>query len=101
MRPNMRLQWGRPWAHVYLDSGPFYADACQILRNTWIELYTYDGSPHAANYRGSREGYEDQVADVALLPESLMDENGEPNDDVVTVYRLHLEDVPASNDEEA
>jgi hypothetical protein len=24
---------------------------------------------------------------------ALMDENGEPNDDVVTVYQLHLEDV--------
>ena len=89
----MRLQHGRPWSHVYLDSGPFYADACQVLRNTGTQLWTYDGSPHAANYRHSRERYEDQVADVALLPEALMDENGEPNDDVVTVYRLHLEDV--------
>jgi hypothetical protein len=93
MRPNRRLQHGRPWSHVYLDSGPFYADACQVLRNTGTQLWTCDGSPHAANYRHSRERYEDQVADVALLPEALMDENGEPNDDVVTVYRLHLEDV--------
>eukprot|EP01046_Picozoa_sp_COSAG06_P035880 COSAG06_NODE_3903_length_4790_cov_53.937527_6_plen_411_part_00 len=93
MRPNRRLQHGRPWAHVYLDQGgPFYTDACQVLRNTWTQLWTCDGSPHAANYRHSREGYEDEVADVALLPEALMNENGEPNDDVVTVYRLHLED---------
>jgi hypothetical protein len=93
------LQHGRPWAHVYLDSGPFYTDACQVLRNTWTQLWTYDGSRHATNYRHSREGYEDQVADVALLPEALMNENGEPNDDVVTVYRLHLEDAPASDEE--
>jgi hypothetical protein len=86
---NGQIQNAEP-SILYLDSGPFYANAVNMLRNAGYQVYTYDGSHHAANYQGRREPGE--IGDVELLPDQYMDENDCVTDDVQTVYHISFQE---------
>jgi hypothetical protein len=62
-----------------LDSGPFEELPCRLLREAGYTLHTFDGSPYAVNYRGSRADLRrgGEVQDVELLPAHYQDEDGE------------------------
>ena len=83
---------------LLLDSGPFEERAVEMLRAAGFQVFTYDGSPYAENYRHARDacGTFQEVEDIALLPPEYLDENEEANDDVQVVYRIHFEPEPAA-----
>eukprot|EP01050_Picozoa_sp_SAG11_P021173 SAG11_NODE_3713_length_2265_cov_69.650508_2_plen_223_part_00 len=83
---------------LYLDSGPFEERAVNMLRDAGYQVFTYDGSSHAGNYRHKNKPFHrrenlGQVSDVAILPAEYLTENDEANDDVQRVYRIHFEQV--------
>ena len=81
-----------------LDSGPFEELPCRLLREAGYTLYTFDGSPYAVNYRGSRADLRrgGEVQDGELLPAHYQDEDGdileEYEDDIQTVYVIVFEE---------
>ena len=59
------------------ETGPFEEFPCRLVREAGYTLYTFDGSPHAVNYRGSRADLDGEVQDVELLPAHYQDEDGD------------------------
>ena len=76
--------------NLFLDSGPFFLYAANLLRDAGFNLFTCDGSPHGAIYRHA--GPVGEVQDVPLVPADWLNENEEIKEeiDIQTVYQIRF-----------